>query len=284
MLKFNIAGICIEIISEYNLELKRLSQFLCSPVSVCDISVEMVRTSYINVPAGKILIDKGIKWVDPLDGNSELTSYISDDDTEEVIIMLNLSKHFNKGIIYYRKECLDLENMIIDLIIELLFRYCVIKRDGFFIHAAAINYNHRGILFTAPSGTGKSTQAQLWQKYKDIEILNDDRPVIRMKDGGWYVNGTPWSGSSLQVLNKSVPLCAIVAIKQASQNSIRRLNSQEAIAYVIPRCLIPYFDGKLMDMALKHIDSVLKSTPVYLLSCRPDKEAVELVSKCIDLN
>lgn len=282
--KFNIAGINIEIVSDGLLMLKRLSSFNSNKASVCDIKAEIIKTSYINKPVGKILIDENLKWFDSTNNSDEFISYICDKYSEEVIIMLKLSKSLKEAIIYYREDYLDDQGLIMDLLIEVLIRYCIIERDGFSIHAAAINYNGSGILFTAPSGTGKSTQAKLWQRYKQVEILNDDRPVIRRSDGQWNVYGTPWSGSNLQILNKNVHLSAIIAIRQSTENAIRRLNFKEAVAYIMPRCFLPYFDEKLMDTAIKHIVSVIKNTPVYLLSCKPDEEAVELVSKCLELS
>jgi len=284
MSKFNIADINIEIVSDGLFELKRLNSFYSNEMSVCDIKAEIIKTSYINKPIGKMLIDENLKWLESMNSSSEFISYICDKYSEEVIIMLKLSKSLNKAIIYYRQDYLDDQGLIMDLLIEILIRYCIIQRGGFSIHAAAINYNESGILFTAPSGTGKSTQAKLWQRYKQVEILNDDRPIIRMKDGQWHVYGTPWSGSNLQIINKSVALSAIIAIRQSPENSIRRLNSKEVAAYVMPRCFLPYFDQKLMDTAINHIVSVMKNTPVYLLSCKPDEEAVKMVSRCLELS
>ena len=253
-------------------------------MSVCDIKVELIKTSYINKPIGRVLIDELLTWVDSTSNSDEFISYILKKNSEEVIAMIRLSKNFKKAIIDYREDYLDDQGLIMDLLIEVLIRYSIIERNGFSMHAAAINHNDKGILFTAPSGIGKSTQAKLWQRYKQVEVLNDDRPIIRRSDGKWHVYGTPWSGSDLQILNKRVPLSAIIAIRQSTENSIRRLNSKEALAYVMPRCFLPYFNQQLMDTAIKHIGSVIKNTPIYLLSCKPDEEAVELVSKCLELS
>jgi hypothetical protein len=284
MSKFNIAGINIEIVSDDLFELKRLNRFLSNKTSIRDIKVEIIKASYINKPEGKMLINEDLKWLDSMNNGDEFISYICDEHSGELRIMLKLSKSLKKATIYYRQDYLDVQGLIMELLIETLIRYCIIQRGGFSMHAAAINYNEKGILFTAPSGTGKSTQAKLWQRYKQVEILNDDRPIIRRSDGQWYVYGTPWSGSELHILNKSGPLSAIIAIRQSTENSIRRLNSKEALAYVMPRCFLPYFDQQLMDTVIKHIGSVIKNTPVYLLSCKPDEEAVELVSKCLELS
>lgn len=284
MKKFNIADVKIEIASHGMFELNRLDNFLSEETSAYDIKVEIIKVVYINRPKGKVSIDESLIWLDSMSNSEEYISYISNKYSDEVIIMLKLSKKLDRAVIYYREDYMDNHGLTMELFIEVLLRFCSIKKNGFSIHAAAINYNEKGILFTAPSGTGKSTQAKLWEKYRKAEILNDDRPVIRMKDGKWYVYGTPWSGSDLPVLNKSVQLSAIIAIKQSAENRIRRLTSREAVNYVMARCFLPYFDQKLMDIFIEHIGSVIQNIPVYLLNCRPDEEAVELVNKCLELN
>ena len=77
---------------------------------------------------------------------------------------------------------------------EVLFRTSLLCCDGIVIHSSAIELDGNGILFSAPSGTGKSTQANLWREHKGAVVLNGDRPALRTLDGSVYVYGTLWSG------------------------------------------------------------------------------------------
>ncbi len=163
------------------------------------------------------------------------------------------------------------------------FRILLMHHDGLVIHASSIAFHDKGILFTAPSGTGKSTHVRLWQETfgDEVTVVNDDTPAIRFIDGVPMLFGTPWSGSLGKHTNTQAPLRAIVALERSAENSIRKLNSMEALRILMTRSLLPYFDEKLMAVACGQVERLLGGVDVYLLKCRPDKEAVELVYQCI---
>jgi hypothetical protein len=163
---------------------------------------------------------------------------------------------------------------------EIAFRTRILFYNGLVIHAAAIDYQGKGILFSAPAGTGKTTQAKLWQKYYGAEIINGDRPAIRCDGrGGVFLYGTPWSGSSNDCINRRVPLSALVMVRQYPVNRLRRLSRLEALGWVLPRCFLPYWDKSLMDLALSNLEEILKLIDIYLLECRPDQEAAEILRR-----
>jgi hypothetical protein len=163
------------------------------------------------------------------------------------------------------------------------FRYMLIKKGGLQIHSSSLEYKGKGLIFSAPSGTGKSTHTGLWKElYKDdVIILNDDRPAIRYIDGAPMLCGTPWSGSSDSFANKIVPLNCIVMLEQAPVNSIEKLTGQKILQMLMPRCFLPYFDQALMNDSMDTLEKLIKDVSVYLLKCRPDYEAVELVRQCL---
>ena len=145
------------------------------------------------------------------------------------------------------------------------------------LHASLVRWEGRGIVFSAPSGTGKSTQAELWEHFAGAEILNGDRAAIREKDGIWKGYGLPYAGTSGIYRNESAPLTAIVALRQAKENRIRRIYGAEAFRYLYPETMIhrwdPDFERRAADLLLK----VISDTPVFLLECLPDREAVGIL-------
>lgn len=87
------------------------------------------------------------------------------------------------------------------------------RRHGFVLHSAFVRWREKGILFSGPSGTGKSTQADLWERFEEAEILNGDRTVVRKVDGHWRAFGFPFSGSSDIYRNDSAPIAAVVVLQ-----------------------------------------------------------------------
>lgn len=149
------------------------------------------------------------------------------------------------------------------------------------LHASFVDLNGEGIVFTGPSGIGKTTQAQLWEKYIGATIVNGDKVFIRNVQGEALAYGTPWSGSSPYCLNKKSPLKGMVVLLQSDKNCIRRLNSDEAIKCVIPHIFMHHWDSVHIEKVLATFDMVLKNVSVWLLECKPDEEAVMITKEAI---
>lgn len=141
-------------------------------------------------------------------------------------------------------------------------------------HASYVGTPQGAILFTAPSQTGKSTQAALWQTHRGAEVLNGDKAAVRL-DGAPMVHGMPFSGTSGICRNVSMPLRCIVILSQAPENAVRRLGAAEALA-LLPQNL--FADASIREewqMTLSLLLDLISAAPVYALACTPDVRAVE---------
>ena len=145
------------------------------------------------------------------------------------------------------------------------------------LHASLIRWNGAGVVFCAPSGMGKSTQASLWEQHEGADILNGDRAAIRQVDGGWTAYGLPYAGTSGIYRNESAPLGSVVALRQAEENRIRRISGAEAFRYLYPETMIHRWDADFERRATDLLLRIMGDVPVYLLECRPDREAVSLL-------
>lgn len=148
-------------------------------------------------------------------------------------------------------------------------------------HSSFVDYHGHGILFTGPSGIGKTTQAKLWNSYRGAEIINGDKIFIKTDGNGCYGYGLPWKGSSEFCLNSNAEIDAVVVLKQAKKNSIKKLDSVEIMSGFVPHIFLPHWDKKCMDSALKTLDKMLSQVNVYQLECLPDETAVELTESVV---
>ncbi len=144
---------------------------------------------------------------------------------------------------------------------------------GMLLHSSAVVYENQGYLFSAPSGTGKSTHTQLWLKqFKGSYILNDDKPAIMLTDKGVYVYGTPFSGKTDLNVNIGVPLKGICALERGEKNIISRIDPDEALFRIMNQTVRPYEESR-MEQMLDVLDKIVTEVPMYKLYCNMDPEA-----------
>lgn len=157
------------------------------------------------------------------------------------------------------------------------------KHRGFLLHASFVAHDGGAILFTAPSETGKSTQAQLWCDHAGAELINGDRAAVRIVDGAVLACGTPYSGSSPVRRNVKLPLKAIVFLGQAPDNRITKLRGLRAFRAVLEGCTVNVWDRGDMDQATRTVSEVIDRIPVYHLECTPDERAVALLKHTMEV-
>lgn len=246
-----------------------------------DMDVAIYKQYYIDLPKEAVSLDEHIKWR-ANEKSKEIDIYISKVGSKCADYLLKTVPDFSRATIFTTQKDRYVNQIFQGPLGEILFRNFILSERGIVIHAAAISCRDKGIIFSAPSGTGKTTQANLWKKYKQAKLINADRPTLKVEDNEVRVYGTLWNGSASTCINNSAKLEAIVMLEQSPINEIKKLNKQEAIAKVLPRCFLPYFTKERMGIALKNIENIIEKTPVYLLKCRPDREAVELVNQCLE--
>ena len=151
----------------------------------------------------------------------------------------------------------------------------LLELGGLMLHASFIRWQGRGILFSAPSGTGKSTQADLWVRYCQAEVLNGDRAALRPGPTGWTAYGLPYAGSSGIYCNDQAPVAALVLLGQARENTIRQVRPAQAVRTLFPEVSKQGWDPMWTDRAVELLTQLVTQVPVYRLDCLPDRTAVD---------
>ena len=155
----------------------------------------------------------------------------------------------------------------------------LLQRDIFLMHGSALSLDDRGYLFTAPSGTGKSTHARLWREtFGDrVVMINDDKPYIiwNREEESFTLTGSPWMGKHRLGSKREAPLKGICILHQAPENRIRRLDADQAVAPVFGQVFRPA-GREEMQRCLAFIGSLLDRVPVYSMGADMSPEAAEL--------
>lgn len=146
--------------------------------------------------------------------------------------------------------------------------------NRFVFHGAAIEANGKGYIFTAPSGTGKSTHISLWMNLfgDKVSIINGDKPIMRITESGAAVYSSPWAGKEGWSTNSFAEIGGICLIRRGEQNRIKKISPSEYFDELMNQVYIPK-DSRAMLKTLELIDALAKTVPFYLLECDISEEA-----------
>ena len=144
-------------------------------------------------------------------------------------------------------------------------------------HGSVVAVDGVGYLFTAKSGTGKSTHTRLWREYfgERAVMVNDDKPLLQITDSGVIAYGTPYNGKHKLGANLSVPLRAICILTRDAENHIEPVTRQQAYTMLLQQIYRPV-DGLLMMKTLTLLDRLADGVKLFRLGCNMEKEAAKV--------
>ena len=158
-----------------------------------------------------------------------------------------------------------------------IFARELLSFDGSFLHSSAVVLDGKAYLFSAPSGTGKSTHTEKWCRLFGARYLNDDKPALRLVDGVWMAYGTPWSGKHDLSSNEGVPVGGVAVLRRGEENAIRRMQPAEALPWIMSQTSFR-LSRINMEKQLALMDQFLRQVPIWQLYCR-NEDAAALLSR-----
>ncbi len=158
----------------------------------------------------------------------------------------------------------------------------ILLYDGFLMHGATIETEGQGIAFLAKSGVGKTTHMALWKKLlgDKMQVINGDKPLIRLKDGVPYVYGTPWAGKEGLQTNTCAPLKAICFLSRGEKNEVVPCRKEDAFIRLLPQIYTPK-DGLKMGILLEKIGQLIENVSFFSVRCTMEAEAAGTVYRAI---
>lgn len=150
----------------------------------------------------------------------------------------------------------------------------LVKKDNMILHCAYVEYQGEAILFSAPSETGKTTQANLWEKYRGSRTVNGDRSLLGKINGRWTAQGWPVCGTSEVCNNEATPIKAVVVLSQAKENKAERLTPGHAFPLLYSQIMVNKWNTADHIHIMDLIEEFLASVPVFHLGCTISEDAV----------
>lgn len=166
--------------------------------------------------------------------------------------------------------------LTLDTLFHSLFAFerRAMEQNSFLLHSCFVKYNNMGILFTGPSGVGKSTQASLWKKYRDATIVNGDRTLITKEASHYIANPWPVCGSSQICINETAPLGCIVYLSQGTHDEATVLDAKQATKKILSETTINYWNRDFVNRAYDFISELICDIPVIHLTCTISEDAI----------
>lgn len=196
---------------------------------------------------------------------------------------ISISKEHHTAYIYH-DSTKKYEELGEDLFsaLRFIFLYAAERRGMYAIHSSSILYKNKAVLFTGPSGTGKSTHAALWNRLFNTPFINGDLNLLDLSDGLPKVIGIPWCGTSGIYSTETHPLGAIVGLHQAIDNHIAQADTAESVLVANQRIISPSWTADQMNNLVDFCEQLIPLVPIFELSCNMDDEAAIIAKKAID--
>lgn len=149
----------------------------------------------------------------------------------------------------------------------------------FFLHASRVEVGGKALVFTGPSGVGKTTQAALWSACGGGIIRGNDRVLLRRGEGRWQTYGYFEDGDSPVCDPTPLPLAALVLPEHATENAVTRMAPAKAVAGLMSQMMAETWDSAMQQAVLEAVLELVQQCPVYRLRCRAEAGAVTCLMK-----
>ncbi len=165
---------------------------------------------------------------------------------------------------------------------QLLLAPLLAPLGGVLMHTAGVECGGKLWLLAGRSGAGKSTSAELLREFSGVELLSDDRIVVRRQHDVLSGHGTPWPGESRVATNRQVPVGGILFLEHSQENRITPLPRKRVLERLLPVVTIPWHEPDRVQLVLDFCGEIVESIPAYRLEFRPDEEAAGMLMRFMD--
>lgn len=170
------------------------------------------------------------------------------------------------------------------LVLKYVSAYLLDNKNGILFHSSAIDVGGKGVLFTALSGTGKSTHARHWvEAYREeVSYVNDDKPFVRLEDDKFFVYGSPWNGKHRLSNNKKVQIDTVCFLKRGEVDKVEPISPNEAVNLLFRQTVVPSDSNQKLKL-FAVLDKLIRGVKLYTIYCTDSLESAKIIRKGIDV-
>jgi hypothetical protein len=318
--RFAVAGIGVAIRGDTSSSVDlgaQLAAFATDPELFADITVEVEWSPGIEPASGRELFHSGCLWSVQEYGDGFLFDFTTQHLGQRPYKRLIVDRDFCRARVILNRECMtdaDASRALEYPLDELLVTHHLSLGRGVELHGCGMaGENGESYLFVGHSGAGKSTTARLWTEHVPVEVLSDDRIIVRetpnacppfFSDAAAFnghgqralmeaaeerrpmrgslgrsftMHGTPWHGEAAFASPRSAPLRRIFLLEHGSKNCVTQLSASAAVAELLARSFTPFYQSRFVDPVLAMLEELINAVPCYRFQFVPDPSAVETI-------
>jgi hypothetical protein len=204
------------------------------------------------------------------------------DQHPDLLRLLVFPPHFREADLYFAEPGGQFIDPFFGPTMELLMINYLAQGHGVIIHACGIDDNGKGMLFAGESGSGKSTLTNLWDQAAGVDVLSDDRTLVRLIDGELRMYGTPWHGEAKFGSAQGVKLEKIFFLRHGPKKVIQPLSRAESVLRLLQCSFPPFWDAAGMEYTMEFFEALATRVACHELTFRPDESAIEMIKRHAD--
>ena len=257
-----------------------LALFRCEqgPLDI-DVQIEWVSSLQ---PAGRLIFDSGSTWRLYRSDHEFRFDFSAPFFGEEPYKRLVMDANLRRGAVQMNNHCSVRSSFpgaaLSYPLDELLIMHRLTQERAIEVHSCGIvRPDGLGNLFVGHSGAGKSTTTRLWTSHENVEVLSDDRIILREHSGQIFMYGTPWHGEAHFASPNRALVQRIFILEHGCGNVLTRLSPSQAVTELFARSFVPFYRHEYIDSALDFLQQVVSTIPCYRYAFEPDPRAVERI-------
>jgi len=290
--RFSIGGVSVEVLSSSGQDSRLVPSLEPFRVEAgpSDVSIRVEWSSALELLPSRKLFDSGTTWRLYEDSGGFSFDFNAPVFGQQPYKRLFIDRGFRNATLQMNRAAFEefpCESEPLEYPLdELLIMHRLTQEKAIELHSAGIvRADGIGNLFVGHSGAGKSTTTRLWTHLEDVEVLSDDRIIVRRDQSDpsrMRMYGTPWHGEAMYALPGSALLARIMILQHGKGNRLTRLSASEAVAELFARSFVPFHRHEYVDSALQFLQELVEAVPVYRFEFEPDERAVHTIRNLHD--
>ena len=274
-LKFRIAELNIQIETDFDILNSGFSRAFVSDFEKSDINI-FVRLGEIN-RTGELLYSS--ERCDVISSNGKHTVVIKDRQFKCDFFSVEQTENEYNCII--SNEADENARDVFYIWNNVGLSHIMLENSRIIFHGSCVIYEDKAVIFSGKSGIGKSTQADLWAKHENAEIINGDKIILMQKEDKLFAGSLPIAGTSGICQNKIAQVKAIIFLEQSTENQICELSPAQKAGMLTSNCSYDLWQKNDIIKALDLSTAFFDKTEIYSYKCRADKSAVDYLKAVI---